>query len=56
MSTILYPRMLKFFLWEFETKSRYFHLEFLIQPSSGRLKPTCDTRIVHMDYIMLKQV
>ena len=28
--------------WELET-----HLEYLILPSSGRLKPTCDTRIIH---------
>ena len=28
-----------------------FHLEFLILPSSGRLKPTCDILIIHFYYI-----
>ena len=32
-----------------------FRLEFLIPPSSGRLKPNCDTHIVHF-YIMLEQL
>ena len=31
-----------------------FRLEFLILPSSGWLKPTCDTRIIHF-YYMLEQ-
>ena len=29
-----------------------FRLEFLILPSSGRLKPTCDTRIIHFYYML----
>ena len=29
-----------------------FRLEFLILPSSGQLKPTCDTRIVHFYYTL----
>ena len=32
-----------------------FRLEFLILPSSGRLKPTCDTRIIHF-YCTLEQL
>ena len=32
-----------------------FDLEFLILPLSGRLKPTCDTRIIHF-YYMLEQL
>ena len=35
--------------WEFETRC---HMESLIQPSSGRLKPTCDTRIIHFYYTL----
>ena len=27
-------------------------LEFLILPSSGHLKPTCDTRIIHFYYTL----
>ena len=38
-------------VWEFETKCR---LEPLILSSSGRLKPTCDTCIIHF-YSMLEQ-
>ena len=30
-----------------QTADYNFHLEFLILPSSGRLKPTCDIRIIH---------
>ena len=37
---------------EFETKC---HLETLIVPSSGRLKTTCDTRIIHF-YSTLEQL
>ena len=33
-----------------------FRLEFLILPSSGRLKPTCDTRIIHLNYYTLEQL
>ena len=33
--------------WEFERKC---HLECLILPSLGRLKPTCDTRSIHFYY------
>ena len=41
---------------EFATKCRLqFHLEFLILPSSGQLKLTCDTRIIHF-YYMLEQL
>ena len=29
-----------------------FRLEFLILPSSDRLKPTCDTRIIHLYYTL----
>ena len=29
-----------------------FRLEFLILPSSGRLKPTCDIRIIHFYYTL----
>ena len=29
-----------------------FHLKFLILPSSDRLKPTCDTRIIHFYYTL----
>ena len=35
--------------WEFETKCP---LESLILPSSGRLKQTCDTSIIHLYYIL----
>ena len=35
--------------WEFETKYR---LESLILPSSGRLKLTCDTRIIYFYYAL----
>ena len=38
--------------WELETKCLS---ESLILPSSGRLKPTCDTRIIHF-YYMLEQL
>ena len=34
---------------EFETKCRF---ETLILPSSGRSKPTCDTRIIHFYYTL----
>ena len=34
---------------EFETKC---HFETLILPSSGRSKPTCDTRIIHFYYTL----
>ena len=29
-----------------------FCFEFLILPSSGQLKPTCDTRIIHFYYTL----
>ena len=29
-----------------------FHLEFLIQPSSGQLKMVCDFRIIHFYYTL----
>ena len=29
-----------------------FRLEFLIQPSSGRLKMTCDFRVIHFYYML----
>ena len=29
-----------------------FRLEFLILPSSGWLKPTCDTHIIHLYYTL----
>ena len=38
-----------------QTADYNFCLEFLILPSSGRLKSTCDTRIIHF-YYMLKQL
>ena len=34
---------------EFETKC---HFKTLILPSSGRSKPTCDTRIIHFYYTL----
>ena len=37
--------MLKNQFWDFATKC--FCLEFLILPSSGQLKQTCDTCIIH---------
>ena len=44
-------RVLKKQFWDFETKYRLeLPLEFLILPSSGHLKPTCDTHIIHLCY------
>ena len=46
-------RMLKVSFRSLKQSADYnFCLEFLIVPLSGRLKPTCDTRIIHFYYTL----
>ena len=50
---IFQTRMLKVIFGSLQQSADYnFRLEFLILPSSGQLKPTCDTRIIHFYYTL----